>query len=359
MKPISFSVIGRFVGIAGKKIHRWYKEVLSGFYTEETQAELHKFDTIDPKIIDKETGEIKTVAVPILKPENFGEDMAIDDKNIGGDGYTIISNKVTGKIATMFQTVKANIIEQVLSKVSVSYLMAVKTISKDLAEGYDFLARTVFMNAMRIADKFHVLKLGFEALQDIRIRYRQEALTEERERIRTHKAVEREKKELARQSRKIYKTKKPPPAKKYSNGDTKKELLARSRYLLFKFPKEWTEVQQERADILFREYPEIKIAHRLITQFRLFYKTKVGEKDEAKEKLKIWHEAISKRDIEELNNFSFTVKKHEGEILNYFEEGHTNAYAESLNSQIQQFVNANSGTKDRDFFHFRLRLYFS
>jgi transposase len=359
MKPISFSVIGRFVGIAGNKINRWYKEVLSGFVTEEVQAELHQFDTVDPKITDKETGEMKTVAVPILKPENFGEDMAIDDKNIGGDGYTVISNKVTGKIAAMLQTVKSNIIEQVLSKVPVSCLMAVKTISKDLAGGYDWIARNCFMNAQRIADKFHVLKLGFEALQDIRIRYRQEALTVERERIQAHKATEREKRELAKQNGKSYKMEKAPPAKKYSNNDTKKELLARSRYLLFKFPKEWTEVQQERASILFREYPEIKIAHDLITEFRLFYKAKVGEKDKAKEKLKSWYKTISKRDIEELNNFSFTIKKHESEILNYFEDGHTNAYAESLNSQIQQFVNTNSGTKDRDFFHFRIKLYFS
>jgi transposase len=60
--------------------------------------------------------------------------------------------------------------------------MAVKTVSKDLAENYDWMARTCFMNAMKIADKFHVIKLAMEALQAVRIRLRQTALTNERER---------------------------------------------------------------------------------------------------------------------------------------------------------------------------------
>jgi hypothetical protein len=43
------------------------------------------------------------------------------------------------------------------------------------------------------------------------------------------------------------------------------------------------------------------------------------------------------------------MKRHEGEIMNYFEEGHTNAFAESLNNKIQGFVRSNYGIRDRDF----------
>ena len=135
--------------------------------------------------------------------------------------------------------------------------------------------------------------------------------------------------------------------------------MARSRYLLFKFKEDWTTSQEERADILFKEFPEIKTAYNLICIFRLFYKTKIGKLDIAKKRLKKWLEQVSKENIEEIINFSFIIQRHEGEIMNYFEEGHTNAYAESLNSKIQNFVNSNSGTRDRDFFHFRIKQYFS
>jgi hypothetical protein len=59
---------------------------LSGFDDPEAQKRLHEHDTVDPALIDKETGKPKKVFVPILKPENFGENMTIDDKNIGGEG---------------------------------------------------------------------------------------------------------------------------------------------------------------------------------------------------------------------------------------------------------------------------------
>lgn len=310
---------------------------------------------------DSKTGEISVISVPIFKPENFGENMAIDDKNIGGEGYTVLSNKDTGKIAVLAQTTKACELTKILEKASVKIRYAVKTISKDLAENYDWIARTLFLNAIRIDDKFHVLKLGFEALQDVRVRYRQEVLTAERKKREEKKAQERERKaECEKRNEKYQKPKesKSPP-KTYENGDTLKELLARSRYLLFQFAKNWSESQKERAAILFREFPEIEKAYRLMCHFRHFYQVKVGDTTKAKEKLKEWYGEVSKEEIEEMMNFASTIAAHEGTILNYFDTGQTNAFAESLNAQIQRFVQSNSGTNDRNFSHFRLKGYFS
>jgi transposase len=241
----SFSSLSHIFAISGKKIFRWYRDVLSGFIEPEAQWDLHKHDTVDKDLIDKQTGEIKKVLVPILKTENFGENIAADDKNIGGEVYTVISNKDTGKIAAMIMSVKTGIIAEVLDKVPVAIRMAVKTMSKDLAENYDWMARACFMNAIRIADKFHVIKLAMEALQAVRIRLRQTALTNERERREEWKKAGNKMKDL-------------PDTEAYENGETEKTLLARSRYLLFKFEKQWTEAQAERAKILFREFPEIK-----------------------------------------------------------------------------------------------------
>ena len=48
-----------------------------------------------------------------------------------------------------------------------------------------------------------------------------------------------------------------------SNGDTRKQLLARSRHLLYKSHNNWTSDQQDRAKLLFELYPEIEIAYKL------------------------------------------------------------------------------------------------
>jgi len=276
----------------------------------------------------------------------MGEDLAIDDKNIDGTGYTILSNKNTGKIILMMTATKARLIMETLERIPVGLRMKVKTISKDLAESYDWVARTMFMNATRIADKFHIVKLALEAMQAVRIRYRQAVLTEER------KLREKMKKEG-----KLIKNL--PPAKRFENGETIKEILAKSRYLLFKFKTEWDEYQAERVAILFREFPEIKQAYDLVCGFRNFLKCKVGDKEKARESLYKWYQKVSKTDIEEIQNFVYTVQKHQGEILNYFEEGHTNAFAESLNSKIQRFIRTNYGVRNRDFFHFRIMKCFS
>ncbi|MFK2266537.1 hypothetical protein ACIXMO_14790 [Bacteroides fragilis] len=44
----------------------------------------------------------------------------------------------------------------------------------------------------------------------------------------------------------------------FSNGDTLRQLLARSWYLLFKAPGKWTDSQKRRAGILFKQFPDIK-----------------------------------------------------------------------------------------------------
>lgn len=336
--------------------------VLSGFEKKESKYELHKNDTKSPTEIDRKTGEAKTIFVPILEEKNFGEHMAIDEKNIAKEIYTIISNRITGKIALMIMTTKIKLIKDALYKLSNKTLFSIKSITMDLAQGYDDLAREVFMNAIRIGDKFHVVVLAISTIQDVRIRFRQEALTKERERIEAHKSAEAEKRSLAKQNGETYKTKKAPPPKKFENDETEMELLARSRYLLFKFKKDWTSSQSERAEILFREFPEIKKAYRLICSFRSFYNCSFGKKaniKKAKEKLNKWVKKSANSNINEIENFISTVQNNKQKILNYFEKGETNAYAESLNNRIQRFIIQNYGIKNRDFFHYRLKLIFA
>lgn len=336
---MSFSLLGQVFGISGKKIFRWYHDVLSGYCEEGVQKTLHEYDTKDPTLHDPRTKEVQTVFVPIVAPEHMGEDMCIDDKHIGGEGYTILSNKKTGKIAALIMSTKAGIVGEVLQQFPMEVRLRVKTLSKDLAESYDWVARTMFLNATRIADKFHVLKLGFEAVQAVRIRYRQEVLTEEKKK----KTAQKVKDALL------------------SSGESLKELLARSRYLLFQYSSTWSTVQRERATLLFQRFPDLNIAYSLLCSFRLVYTIPIGKRVYAKTKLSQWYTKVEKNaaHIPEMLAFLKMVRAHEDTILNYFDAGHTNAFAESLNNRIQTIFRTNYGIRERDFFHFRLKKLFA
>ncbi|MFD2791666.1 transposase, partial [Arenibacter antarcticus] len=93
---------------------------------------------------------------------------------------------------------------------------------------------------------FHVQKLASEAVQEERIRLRWEVIEVE------NKAIE--------EARKTEKTYRP---ELLTNGDTHRQLLTRSRYLLFKSKTKWTVGQIERAEVLFQLYPSIEKAYKL------------------------------------------------------------------------------------------------
>jgi transposase len=137
----------------------------------------------------------------------------------------------------------------------------VKILTRDMASNYDWFGRENFMNAAQVADKFHVLRHAFEALQDIRIYYRQSLLTQKREAFEIFKRAKKQNPKL------IFEY----PESKLSNKETRMQLLARSQYLLYKKSDQWSFSQQQRAKLLFKHYPDLKTAYELICDFRAWY----------------------------------------------------------------------------------------
>ncbi len=76
-------------------------------------------------------------------------------------------------------------------------------------------------------------------------------------------------------------------------------------------------------------------------------------------KLDNWILEVEKADVEEMTNFKSLIERHKGVILNYFQNGYTNAIAENVNSKISRFIMINQGTRDREFFYFRMTNFFS
>lgn len=139
------------------------------------------------------------------------------------------------------------------------------------------------------------------------------------------------------------------------------EVLVRSRFLLYKYEKDWTPNQAERAGVIFEQYPQIKQTYQLACSFRNWYRNEnIGMPIEKIDKsLNKWYQKVEEADIDEMRNFKSLVERHQKHITNYFIDGATNAIAENINSRIQRFVTINQGTRDRDFFYFRTANYFS
>ena len=321
-KTISIGNVAYVLGSSVKKIHRWFQEVLSGFRQAEQSGEIGKDD-----FEVEEDGAQVEIKVPIICEENLGEQMAVDDKTINGTCYTVLSNRQTNKIAMMASTLKSQELMSIMcDHFDVAKRMQVKSLSRDMAQNYDWFGRQAFMNAYHVADKFHVVKHMIEQLQAVRIRYRQEQLAKQRA---------------------LKEQKKPLNEVVLSNGDSLPQLLARSRGLLFIPPHKWSPHQRRRAKLLFHHYPEIKKTYDAVQQLRRWYRPPKGAttyqktKDRKRKELKKMIKDFDKSDIVEIQNIAQLLKNHSGSILNYFIKKETNAKAEALNRNLQRFVNVN------------------
>lgn len=350
----NISVLAELMGIDSKTLHKWYKEYLSGYNPEgERQVHIH-----DVKII--KGAKESTIEVPILRSENIGQDMGIDEKLIGEQWYTLLTNRQTGKIAFCAATTKSTHLQQAMETVNGS-LHGIKTITRDMSASYANLCENVMPQAQQIIDKFHVISNLMEAQQAVRIKYRQQILEQRRKAFQAFKQEERQRLEACERSGEKFKAKKfNHIEQRLSNGETPGELLARSHFLLYKFPHQWKLWQAKRAKTLFEHYPEIEQSYRLSCLFRKWY----AKENIKKHRLRIekelfqWYEEVEESSIDEMMNFKSLVESHEEGIIAYFENGHTNAIAENRNGKINKFIASNQGVRNKDFFFFRLSNFF-
>jgi transposase len=240
-------------------LEEWYRLYLSGFYEWEEREHADKW---------------------LIFEKNTGPYLSIDETSLSDDElYTIVTNKEgkgrKGSIVVIIRGTKAEDVIDVLLKIKQRLRHKVKEVTLDMAANTGLIVSRCFTGASQVTDRFHVQKLACDALQDMRIAFR-------------WKAIEQENKEiaLAKESKKSY-------VPLLENGDTHRQLLIRSRYLLFKNEDKWTPGQRQRAD----------------------YKT----------------------------------------ILNFFDRRSTNASAESFNAKIKAFRSVLRGVNNISYFLFRLK----
>lgn len=307
-----------------KEFEKQYKNHLSGFDSWDQKAHAEKW---------------------MLFEDNIGSQLSIDEVEVtNGELYTVLTNKAKhgkkGALAAMLEGTRAAEIAPLLSQIPIEKRMIVTEVTLDMSDSMEAIIKRTFPKARIVTDRFHVQQLVSEALQEVRIAFRWEAIAEENNKI--------------KQAREAGKTYRPYV---YKNGDTKKQLLARSRYLLFKPQSKWHKQQQARAEIVFKEFPKIKQAYDLSMMFRACYEHSQSMA-EAKDNLQKWHAKVEEKDFDSFVTAAQSIRWRETTILNYFIDRSTNASAESFNAKLKNFRTVVRGVRDRIFHLFRVaRLY--
>ncbi|WP_368377975.1 transposase [Polaribacter sp. Q13] len=277
----------------------------------------------------------------MLFPKNIGSYLSIDETAFSnGDLYTIVTNKNAngkkGALLAMIKGTKAEDVIRILHKIALKQRKKVIEVTLDMAGNMGLIVKKSFPKAVLVIDRFHVQKLALDALQEIRIKHRWEAIDKENDAI-----------ENAKNNSLKYVPELLP------NGDTLKQLLARSRYLLYKSSNKWTNTQQERAEILFKNYPDIEKAYNLCQNLSWIY-NQTKDKTVALIRLAKWDEKVRQAKFKSFNSIARTMSVHYQNILNYFDNRSTNASAESFNAKIKAFRAQFRGVRNIKFFLFRL-----
>ena len=315
-----------YLGVSGKNFQRQYKDCLSNYHDWNQKEHAEEY---------------------LVYPKNIGYSLSIDETSMSnGELYTIVTNKEKkgkkGSIVGIFKGTQAeDIIKIIKENFTDEQRRRVKEVTLDMANSMNLIVKKCFPKATRVIDRFHVQKLACDAVQELRIKHRWEAIDQDNQQYKQAKKEGKEHKPLI-----------------LENGDTLKQLLARSRYLLFKPSHKWTKSQEIRANLLFNMYPDIENAYDLSHHLYLIYSRNI-EPPVAMTHLAQWFNQIELVGLPSFQVLKRTFETHNQNIINFFVNRSTNAAAESFNAKIKEFRRQFRGVSDVKFFLFRLTKIFA
>jgi transposase len=341
--------------INGDRLARSYKDYLSDFRQWEQKP--HASDWI-------------------LLEKNMGPRLSIDETSLQEDLFTILSNKDghgrRGTVIAAVRGTKASEVIRILMQIPQEKRIEVREVTMDFSDSMYSIVSAVFPNATIVIDCFHIIKRCGDAVEEIRLRSKREAIKDQRKR----QAEFRNKLEQRVKQRKYYRKKHPRRYKGrkrgrkpirlnerfkpeiLDNGDTGVELLTRSRGLLRVSRNNWSDTQKIRAGLLFSLYPKIKEAYNLVDSLRNVFRMKTLDRVNARNRLHEWYQKVAGCSLREVKSARDAVRFKEEEVLNYFINRSTNAAAESLNSKLKRFRAQLHGVSDLPFFMYRVSLIF-
>ena len=158
--PIPAQSLEKHYHIDGSQLERHYKEHLSDFKTWEAAGHAREW---------------------LIFPDNIGYKLSIDETSLSnGELYTVVTNKAAkGKKGVLVAIVEGTASEKIiaaLEKIPEDKRNQVEEVTLDMADSMHKIVRRCFPNARRVTDRFHVQKLAYDALQEMRIAHRWDAV---------------------------------------------------------------------------------------------------------------------------------------------------------------------------------------
>lgn len=318
--PISCKTLGQLFGLDGKRLQEQYASNLSNFSCWDQLEHAENW---------------------LLFPENLGEYLSIDETSLSqSELYTVLTNKAAkgrkGALVAIIKGTESESVIKVLHRIKERERKKVKEVTLDLAPTMARIVRRSFPKAKLVSDRFHVQQLANEGVQEIRIKHRWDAIEQENKEM-----------DLAREAKMTW------VPELLENGDTLKQLLARSRYLLFKKEVNWIPSQRHRAELLFKLYPDLHQGYKISQELSSILSHSKGRLVAFK-KLALWYNKVEKLGFKSFNTIARTIQNNYQMILNYFDNKSTNASAESFNAKIKAFRAQFRGVSNVKFFLFRL-----
>ena len=312
--------IGGINGVNGRSFTRLYKEKLSGY---------------------RQWNQLEHAEEYVLCPSNMGENLSIDETSMSnGEVYTVVTNKAAkgrkGALVAMIKGVASDNVIEKLKLLGLSKRLKVRTVTSDLSGSMKYIASKAFPRAEQVSDRFHVQQLMSQAIDEMRIELRWDVIKAENEQIR-----------ICRQQKQKYRP------KIEANGETLRQIMARSKHIMTRNMSKWSDSQRKRAEILFEYYPQLKTAYSLSMKLTDIYNEKITA-PVARLKLARWYNELERFDPIRFKTVIDTFTTHSDTIVNYFNNRLTNASAESFNAKIKDLRRQFRGISDTAFFMFRL-----
>jgi len=202
-------------------------------------------------------------------------------------------------------------LEKWLDGLSVEQRQAIKVVNVDMWEPYTLAVKAKLPQATIVADRFHVMKNLNHCLTQARREIQDSATAEV------------------------------------------KAQLKGSRWVLVKNQKDLNDKERAKLELIYQVSPELKTCHELKELFRLLFDT-LTDREEAKKALQNWMQKVVALNVKALKPFIVTLNNWLDQILNYFIESWTNAFAEGINNKIKLIKRRAFGYTNFD--HLRLHI---
>ncbi len=187
---------------------------------------------------------------------------------------------------------------------------AVEAVSMDMSNTFRSAVEESLPKAEIVADKFHVIKRVNEQLDRVRLRLQ--------------------------------------------GQESRKGSLYRGRYLLLRNGEDMDAEQKGRLMELMKPYPELRRAWLLKEDFRRWYQSQ--SQGQARLELNAWMREVEEKGPAEFRELLGTLNNWKEQILNYFEFGLTNAFAEGKNTRTKQIQRQAFGYRNLDNLNLRILL---